>query len=514
MAALRTPSPRRPVGRSLSDFEPLSEAEKKLAEATRTGEGCILGRHLPDNGSTRITIRAGVLRFLALGGDDITPVHETGVRLRGAFIEGELDLSNAALPFDLTLECCRFDSSVSMYGARGQTINLNECYLNGFTADRLLLDGGLFLKEVHAERTTRLGGAHIKGDFTCSGALFNGAGGRALHFDGAAIDGAVFLNCGFEAKGTVRLAGAQIGGDFVCDQGHFEKFGDNDYALACDGARIGGSLSFFDGIIVNGIISLAHAEVSTLRDNPTLWPMNSLNLDGFRYQRISSTSSLDAATRVGWLDKQQQRYLKGDNFSLQPWMQLAKVLREQGHFRDAAEVDIAREDRLRAGGRVGYPWIHWSNGKFAGYGHRPDRVLIIAFIVWTVSMGLYALAAENGGFAPTSPAIYLKDEFEHCRPDAQEMPKNGKPKIGNWTHCPDLPSEYPAFSPFAFSTDLILPVMHLGQSNYWGPTTIARKFFSVGNSVQCWMWLEEAFGWVAALTLGAIAAGLVKRRDG
>jgi hypothetical protein len=242
--------------------------------------------------------------------------------------------------------------------------------------------------------------------------------------------------------------------------------------------------------------------------------MNSLNLDGFRYQRISSTSSLDAATRVGWLDKQQQLYLKGDNFSLQPWMQLAKVLREQGHFRDAAEVDIAREDRLRASGRVGYPWIHWAYGKFAGYGHRPDRVLIIAFIVWTVSMGLYALAAENGGFAPTSPAIYLKDEFEHCRPDAQEMPKNGKPKIGNWTHCPDLPSEYPAFSPFAFSTDLILPVMHLGQSNYWGPSTTARKFFSVGNSVQCWMWLEEAFGWVAALTLGAIAAGLVKRRDG
>ncbi|PPD02503.1 MAG: hypothetical protein CTY36_09110 [Methylocystis sp.] len=559
--------PKRPFGRSLTDFENLSEAEKKLIDCVARGEPCVLGDEVPDTPTRATAIRPELIRFLALGGDESAPVHEKGVQLQGAYIgaaekgekPSELDLDGCKLSTRVGLLACHFAAPIILRHAEGLSIALPGSTFPGFHADGLKLDGDLSLHRVRSTGTARLLGAEINGDLMCRDGQFENAEGEALSCDHAEIGGSVFLDGSFRAIGEVRFLGSKLDGNLYCNAGRFDNAHGN--ALSCDGAeiggdvslkavhatgevgllgaRIGGNLSCSGGQFKNadgdalccqgaeirggfvfrsmpatiGAVSLAHMQVATLVDDLASWPEKALNLDGFRYERIAASSPLDAKSRIAWLNRQMPEFV-GEWFALQPWMHLAKVLREQGHFRDAAEVDIARENWLRAAGKVSYPWIHWAYGKFAGYGYRPDRVLIIAFLVWTVSMALYAFAAENGGFAPTSPAIYLKPDFEHCRPDAQEKPENGKRKIGNWTHCPDLPSEYPAFSPFAFSTDLILPVMHLGQSNFWGPTTTSRKVFSAGNSVQCWMWLEEAFGWVAALTLGAIAAGLVKRRDG
>ncbi|MBI1868150.1 MAG: hypothetical protein HYS06_07650 [Methylocystis sp.] len=554
-----TPSPRRAFGRSWSDFQP-TEAETKLAEAAGTGEGCVLGNEVPEKATLENTIRAGFLRFLALGGDESTPVHETGVRLRYAFIKGALDLLGAKLPFDLTLQGCRFDSPIVLQGARGRTISLEGSHLVGFMGDRLRLDGGLFLLKVHAAGATRLAGARIKGDFTCSGGKFNSADGSALHFDGAEIGGAVFLNGGFHARGATRLAGARIAGDLTCNGGRFENAGD--YALACDNAKIDGALFFCNEknakgenflAHAEGIVSFAHAEIGTLRDDPALWSEHSLHLEGFRYQRITSMSPLDAKTRIKWLYKQQKRFLEGENFALQPWTHLAKVLREQGHFREAADVDIAREDLLREVGRIAprpslrgwwkylltpvneraerdpkfstsaqaklllnlVPWVaHWFYGRFSGYGYKPECVVYIAFASWLGFAALYSCAASRGVFAPSSPPVFQNKDYEHCRPEAPATPANGKAKIGNWTKCPGLPGEYTSFSALAYSADLILPVVSLSQAKDWTPITEGDPWLSLGYWVRRATWFEEIFGWVAALTLAAIASGLVKRRDG
>jgi len=523
--------PKRPFGRSLTDFESLSEAEQKLIACAARGETCVIGDKAPEARSQTNVVRPALIRFLALGGDDHAPVHEKGVRLEGAYVACEkeerrsiepplhsLDMESASIWGDLALTYCLFESEISLRMARGKNLALNHSAFPGLDGDGLHLEGSLFLEGIKATKPTRLVGAYIAGDLICLGGNFNKWGTEpALACDRATITRSVFLNDShdstkkFSACGETRFRGARVGGAFHCVGA--QLINDEGAALDCTSVDIKDRL-IFKNVEARGEVSFSHANVATLIDDRDSWPNRAIDLDCFYYQRVAAESGLDAKGRIAWLGRQKSELLGEQAFALQPWMHLAKILREQGHFREAAEVDIAREDRLRAAGKVSYPWIHWAYGKFAGYGYRPDRVLIIAFLVWTVSMGLYALAAENGGFAPTSPAIYLKDDFEHCRPDAQEKPENGKQKIGNWTHCPDLPSEYPAFSPFAFSTDLILPVMHLGQSNFWGPTTTARQVFSVGNSVQCWMWLEEAFGWIAALTLGAIAAGLVKRRDG
>jgi len=299
MAEEQPRPPRRPFGRSWSDFEPVSEAEKKLAEAARTGEGCVLGKKVPEEATQENTIRAGFLRFLALGGDKTTPIHEYGVRLSGAFIKGKLDLKGAKLRFDLALLYCRFDTPITLIGTRSRTIALHGSRLVGLKGDGLQLDGDLFLHQVHATDETRLLGARITGNVECVGGRFENAAGIALHFDGAEIGGLVCLNTGFHATGVTRLLGARITGQLDCTNGRFENAGG--IALGCDNAKLSGGLLFRVGTSAQGTISFAHAEVATLGDDPSLWPENSLRLEGFRYQRITAESPLDAKTRIEWL---------------------------------------------------------------------------------------------------------------------------------------------------------------------------------------------------------------------
>ena len=78
---------RRAFGRSLGDFRidgclmphGLRPAEKKLLEAAREGNICEINGGRPETAIFDNRLRAGFIRFLALGGDAEAVVHETGV---------------------------------------------------------------------------------------------------------------------------------------------------------------------------------------------------------------------------------------------------------------------------------------------------------------------------------------------------------------------------------------------------------------------------------------------------
>jgi hypothetical protein len=58
---------------------PLSLAETTLIELTARGDECELGTSVPEVRRTTIGLEVGFLRFLALGGNDNTPVHKKGL---------------------------------------------------------------------------------------------------------------------------------------------------------------------------------------------------------------------------------------------------------------------------------------------------------------------------------------------------------------------------------------------------------------------------------------------------
>lgn len=533
--------------RSDTAAPPADDPAKKIAEqllaSARSGRECRLGLVAPDASTPENTVPATLLRVLALGGDEATPVHDQGVQIRGAYIAGALDLRGATLPFDVSFRNCRFDSQVTLQGARGRTITFDGCRLLRLHAENLRLDGALFMRHVELQDRVRLAHARIDSVLDCSRAKFTRENkGFALSLRHADIGGSVYFSNAVFAGGA-DLLGARIDGDLVCEAASFDGVGAN--ALCCQSARIAGRL-ILTRSRMTGCAVFAQSEAGVLMDDGNVWPDGETVLDDFRYHRIAAMAPLDSQTRIAWLKKQPERFLSGESFVHQPWRHLAHVLREQGHYADAARIDMARETLLRKAGLVAQlpspakllrSWrnkerdapkltlsqlrllpnvavwaLHRFYGVFSGYGYRPARVIYAALALWIGFGFLYSYVAQQGGFGPADPLIYQNPAYEHCRPDAPETPSNGKAKIGNWLKCPELPANYTSFSPFAYSADLILPVAKLGQNADWTPLTSGDDW-NLGYVTRTAVWIEEILGWAAALTLAAIASGLVKQGD-
>ena len=535
-------------GRTLAEFLPLKPAEKLLLRDCGEGTVAPISDVRPEAPTDDNTVRAEFLRFLALGGDEQAPVHERGVGLYGAWIEGQLDMHAARVPSGLSIQKCSFVNPPRFRGAQIEgALVLSGCHLPGLDASRLVCDS-LFLKDGFvAAGEVRLRGAQIESSLDCSDATLDGKDRDALSADGVVVKGCVFLTEGFTAIGGVSLRGAQIGGDLACTEATFDgKHGDS---LTFGGMAVKGAFFFYH--LVNPVsgISLVSAHVGQLADDEGSWG-EGLYLDGFTYGGFVGGAPTDAVTRLGWLDKQRKSHagLDGDGaeFKPQPWRQLIKVLREMGHAEDARQVAIAFEDRLREANLIGQTpkdwggfrsWIyrdasragHWLFGVFTGYGYRPLRLLGWMVGVWIVCAAFYWCAARNAVFAPSSPPVFQNEKYESCRPDYDPLPStanamNSPEKIGNWYFCDKLPEAYPRFSPLMYSLDVLLPPVDLQQNKSWGPITPTPGddlvvFMHVQPAdilkhlTRMVLWFEILFGWVSTLLLVAVVSGLAKRRE-
>lgn len=260
----------RAYGRSLKDFEdekPLNGAERTLIERARRGEVAPIGREVPKDGDKdkdAKTIRAGLVRFLALGGDSETAVHEQGVQVQGAFIDGDLDLEGCTLVGDLLLWHCELAGTLTLGGALTRSVSLEGSKCRDITADGAEIAGYLLLRSGFvAQGAVRLLNADIKSNLDCSGGRFEGQdeAGIALNCDGIQVRGGIFLNKGFLAQGVVRLLGADIKQNLECDGGRIAGQDEDGDALVCDGIQIGGSISFRRGFEAQGTVRLVGAVI-------------------------------------------------------------------------------------------------------------------------------------------------------------------------------------------------------------------------------------------------------------
>ncbi|EGW21097.1 hypothetical protein [Methylobacter tundripaludum] len=637
--------PLKPDGRTLAYFGQLKPAEKKLLDACRSGEIAHISERerRPEGPSEQNIVRASFLRFLALGGDEYAPVHEKGVQLYEAWVDGKLDIEGAISPNSLRLTYCHLNTTPNLRDSVVHGCLLFQvCHIEGLEADRMVCSGTIFLNNVISTSEVSFAGAQIGGDLVCDGGKFDGKEGNALICDRARIKGCVFLRNEFSSTGEVAMIGAQIGGDLVCENGQFVVKDGN--ALSCDGAvikgcvvlkngftatgtvrlqgaKIGGDLEcsdstldgnngfallaenmtvagvfFFLNLRVKGTVFLVSAKVGSLVDDLKSWPEGKLDLDGFVYGRLSGTAPTDTETRLKWLKKQPTLHLgqigDGKDFKPQPWWQLQKVLRDMGHLEYARQVAIAFEDQLRTAKLIGQTpedWckpiariyrffsrgFHWLFGWLIGYGYRPLGLFFKMVVVWLFCGAVYWGAAVygnngNGVFAPSNPLVFQNTKYAACVPDScaakeekiklvyatlqklikpnnllmfqntecvacmsdsevakAELAKSAcavLPPIqgaGNWYLCSKLPEEYTGFSPFAYSLDLILPLVDLQQEHDWAPMistpTKTSAFWTWSSNyeycIRFLIWFEILFGWMSSLLLVAVVSGLTKRRE-
>ena len=256
--------PTRAWGRTLSDFwldgkeGKLHPAEQDLLRCAASGEVCIRGKERPRTANDQNRIRANFLRFTALGGDEKNPLHDHGVNLMGAFIEGTVDFQGSILPENFGLGACTIHGDLILQDACAETVGLDSTSVGSILGDRFECSGSLHLQNgFRSTGTVSFLGAKIGGDFICRNGKFEHPE-NALTCDGIETKGSVFLNNGFRASGTVMFRGAKIGSDFACRAGLFEH---PENALSCDGIETAGCVFFHNGFRASGTVRLLGAKI-------------------------------------------------------------------------------------------------------------------------------------------------------------------------------------------------------------------------------------------------------------
>lgn len=238
------------------DANDLSPHEHFVVERTRLGE---IADFSPLGGAdgSRPGIRAGFLRKLMLGLDSAWRSSAPGVRIRGARIDGVLDLTDCSgerLPA-LTLECCAVADRIDISRAHIAQLALIECTLRQVAARGARVDGDLDFfgaapggppgaetllidaRDARIGGSVRLDGAKLSRGETAD---------PALALDGARIGGELLIGAGFEAFGAVHLTHIRCDGALAAENASLLNRADDAGGAAVDarGARFGAGVRF------------------------------------------------------------------------------------------------------------------------------------------------------------------------------------------------------------------------------------------------------------------------------
>lgn len=264
--AIATTRSKRPYGRSLGDFRTqgkntphgLWPAEEKLLEAAMHGEACKIGESFREATDDN-RVRGSFLRFLLLGGDEDVLVHEKGVELWGAFIDGDIDLESAPAVQPLKLASCRINGKLIGFYARFGQFNLQGSHIQSIGCSGVKIAGSVILAEgFTAEDEVNFFGAEIDGQFVCTRGTFKNASGECLICSSIKVTGGVFLKDS-TAEGVVDFDGAEIGRQFVCNGGTFKNPGGE--CLSCANVQIAGNLVLAEGFSAEGEVNFFGAKI-------------------------------------------------------------------------------------------------------------------------------------------------------------------------------------------------------------------------------------------------------------
>lgn len=308
-------------------------------------------------------------------------------------------------------------------------------------AQGLRVDTGMFARRGNTRARNRftviggvdLSGATIKGGLVLADAdLVDDRGGTALRADHVWVEGGADLS-DLTASGAVRLDSARVVGPLTLSGARLG-------ALDASGARVEGTMSCDEGFTAHSV-DLRRARTATYQDDAASWPAE-LRLDGFVYEELMPLP--EAGTRLPWLAR--------DAFQPQPYEQLAACYRAVGRDGESRRVLLAQQRRRREAADV--PAKAWGllQDATVGYGYRP----------WLAGLWLLGLlAAGSAYFASHRPA--------------------------------PLGTDSPHFNPVAYTLDLLVPVVSLGQSGAWNPS----------GSGQVLAYALIISGWTLATTLVA-----------
>ncbi len=465
-----------------------------------------------------------------------------------------------------------FDASDStLSNADGKALSCESAHITG----ALLLK-----RKFKAEGQVTFAGADIEGDLDCDNGKFLAAAGTALDCERARISGEVSLGAGFRAEGEVTFAGAVVGGKFNCSSGSFinprADSGDDGQkrssanAITLRSAVIKGELCLaaagVEPALIYGSLDLRDAQAAVLTDDENSWPPrwveagaygitgelrsrkwrlrtrsrnlleSFIYLNGFTYSHFGEGSPLSSSVRKKWLLRQPPSDLGRDasnNFTTQPFEQLATVLRETGNGPWAREIAMIKLERQLRRDDNGKSWlfnpVNWFRWlvleKAVGYGYRWERVLYVSFAVWLGFSVFYSFASRQGAFCRVKDVAITgtiqKDNVNQqgglCPEVQKEIPKQDE--FNPWVYsveallvAPQTISAYVIFPQFRIQQRTI----NLNHFDSYRPMHKPLKLEMLGMDLpeptaEFMTTLEIVISWIASALLLAVATGFIKR---
>ncbi|MFC7335460.1 hypothetical protein [Rhodocista pekingensis] len=529
----------------------LPENDRALVEAAQRGKiWAPAGFGRPNFDGEMPTVQADTIRALCLGLWDDVRLDPRGVRIFGARIDGELDLSDGISVGPLKLLGCHLQAPLILKNATLPSLYLSASRLDAdFNAEGAHINGDLYCTgRFQTMSAINLIGARIGGDLDLSSACLDSDDRSSLVADRIVIKGNVFCAEDFNTKGTVRLLGAHIGGD--ADFGDASLDGGGKAAINADGMVIQGGLFFREGTSINGdaslvsvsvqglldwrpaswtgILELSHARAGVWADT---WSGQEWNCDGepridlrdFRFDSFLAADYVkaDAGSRLNWL-----KTALGDDFVPGPYENLARVLRAAGEDAGAKRVGLEKERaRTRHAVKSAKGWLprsaRWFRGAFLdltiGYGYEAWRGFAWLLALLLVGWGIFYAAGplDTGGsgiIKPALPVAFIEDLGR--RIDDRPLWPGETPSDHGIGYR--LPPEYPPFSGFWYSLDTLLPLVDLGQSAAWSPSPIAPAIRDDpwGWTVTIYLYFHIMAGWVLSTLTVVALTGLIRREDG
>jgi hypothetical protein len=402
------------------------------------------------------------------------------------FLRGEFEAHGS-----VRLVLCTIGGAVDC--SNGQFLNADA---DALLISRTSIGGGVFLTgDFQSLGAVMLEGSRIEGNLDCRGARIYCPGKEALAAPMLRARGAGFFiqarpDRPFQTNGIINLTGAHIDGALLFEDVIF--YGDENNGVNGTHLLVGGPFTWRNvAHTPTTQLNLRYAKVGVLEDDSHSWPdAEHLILEGLTYEAIrGEEAARPPATgwlrkAVGWLSrwlKRGERFERldwlqrqpKDRFSLQPYEQLAAVLRQNGQEVEARAVSIAKQECRRKFGRLGL--IGWTGSTLSrwliGHGYRTSLILLYAAVF--VVVGTLLFGNFRAELAPTKKA--------------EEIPT--------------------AFDPFVYSLDTFIPVMNLHQKEYWIP----RGDTYAGQAVRVYYWVHIATGW-ACFTLAVVGfTGLVRK---
>jgi hypothetical protein len=441
---------------------------------------------------------------------DLRGAHVSGtISMRDGFTAaGEIRLVGTSIGLDLW---CR---EAVVVNVRKTAFNAQGLQVSG---NVLLHEGLVIIGEVS------LLGANIGGQLDNHAAKFINEGGLALRGHSLTVGGTMAMHEGSILVGETNLSGSDIDGDLDCRGATFEN--PEAMAFSLQGARIRGTLYWgpfgvkpssttdfflfgdFNELYADpptGRVDFTGARVGFLDDHWSAWEGDpDLKLDGFVYDLLGDGAA-HPTYRVRWLAQQARRRPKVDKqtrdtmsqavsnlpsfdfgyYNPHVFEQLASVYDRMGNDTAARTIRIEKQRAARNSGhlRRGERLANVLLDRSIRYGWQPWRVVIFGLMVVTIGALIFG-SVGGAGFEPPS----------------QSSDQTG------------------SFQAVAYSLDVFLPIIDLGQADRWLPkSTVEWQPFgwtTSGFIIQVYIWVQIVLGWVVS-TLAVVAfTGLVRKRN-